>query len=502
MGGPAVELRMQILQNAADQQILKPLRTHGWHAEIARENQDGEYIVVTATKQGATHKVALLYTSATDNRHYKALGAEVDHIFTNGELYHIESYAYGIATPVAPIKEFFPVLLGWNKALAPTLEVSAPKPTPRTIRRITAECPLEAIWARLDQFGSIQLARKLVARRATEESKEISDDLVSSKAAGVAFAIRNASDYFRAMPSESLNRRVLSLYYGTLALAFAEMLASPSGAGDLDEVEGMTKLGHGLNTVQSVPGDFGSLSVVVRDVGFFPQWASFLGHDISHYPKKRPTSQSDLDKFPANTSETVSALLSSLPELGDLFLEVFDIAPSWIVPIYDNEANSGLGRAGITAARESAYIRLYDASGRMQEQRIQAAGWPLSELIQAEKGAEGQAFRARVDHPGYQYWHEALPVHRSPFKDSATLILPVFGHISEYRTIALVILYALSIMVRYMPGTWRRVEDGDLDQHLALVRTALGVFERQLPEEFLESIIGERIYARQPGSLF
>ena len=63
----------------------------------------------------------------------------------------------------------------------------------------------------------------------------------------------------------------------------------------------------------------------------------------------------------------------------------------------------------------------------------------------------------------------------------------------------MVTLYALSILVRYMPSAWRRVEGGDWDEHLSLVKSAIGVFERLLPEQFLESIIGERIHARQPG---
>jgi hypothetical protein len=74
--------------------------------------------------------------------------------------------------------------------------------------------------------------------------------------------------------------------------------------------------------------------------------------------------------------------------------------------------------------------------------------------------------------------------------------------VSEFRTIAVITLYALSILVRYMPSAWRRVEGGDWDEHLSLVKNALGVFERLLPEHFLESIIGERIHASQPGGLF
>jgi hypothetical protein len=76
--------------------------------------------------------------------------------------------------------------------------------------------------------------------------------------------------------------------------------------------------------------------------------------------------------------------------------------------------------------------------------------------------------------------------------------MPVLGDISEHRILSVVTLYALSILVRYMPSAWRRIEGGDWDEHLALVKNAVGVFERLLPEQFLESIINERVSAKQP----
>jgi hypothetical protein len=53
-----------------------------------------------------------------------------------------------------------------------------------------------------------------------------------------------------------------------------------------------------------------------------------------------------------------------------------------------------------------------------------------------------------------------------------------------------------------MPSSWRRVEGGDWDEYLALIENAVAVFERLLPEQFLESIIGERVVVSQPGSFF
>jgi hypothetical protein len=57
-------------------------------------------------------------------------------------------------------------------------------------------------------------------------------------------------------------------------------------------------------------------------------------------------------------------------------------------------------------------------------------------------------------------------------------------------------------MARYMPSAWRRIEDGDENQYLALVKAALSVWERLLPEEFLESIAGEQVYTAQLNSSF
>jgi hypothetical protein len=500
MGGTGIEQRMAILRSAADQQVVKPFRTHGWTADVTEAREDGEYLVITAVKKNVTRRVALLYSSATDNKYYKGLDSRVDRIFTNGELYMIESFAFGLKTPVVPVDQFFPTLVAWNKEIYP--EVGRPPPRRRhsTVRSIKAENPLLSIWARLDQFASAQLAERLIVRRAKEDAVEISEERIASKGIGIAFTLRNASDYFRAVPFESLNKRILSLYYGSLALACAEMLASPTGPGDLDEIEGYTKLGHGFHTFGTELRGFSELVVGVLATGFLPRWADFLGYDVSGYPKAKPKADDDVAKLPAEMFCTLRELLSAIPEISDLFAEVFDSAPSWIMPVADMEANRPLS-FNIQSPANSTYIQLVDRSGKIAQAKIESVGWPIAELSQKQDVPKGQIFRARVDHPGCKFWFEALPIHRSPFESSGALILPPLARLSEYRVISMAVLYALSILVRYMPRTWRRVEGGDLDQHLALVKTAIGVFERILPQEFLEAITGEHIVASQPGSL-
>jgi hypothetical protein len=68
--------------------------------------------------------------------------------------------------------------------------------------------------------------------------------------------------------------------------------------------------------------------------------------------------------------------------------------------------------------------------------------------------------------------------------------------------IGLVLLYALSIVVRYRPSLWRRIQEADWDQYKVLIHAALDAIDRVLPQEFLQSITGRHIHAAQPGSIY
>ncbi|MBL3635563.1 MULTISPECIES: YaaC family protein [Pseudomonas syringae group] len=490
-------LRMDILEKAAEQQILKPLASYGWTAEIESRYASGEFLIISASKHGQAHRVALMYSSATDNRHYKFLDTKVEHIFTNGELYKIESFAFGLKCKVSPISDFFPLMVEWSRTISPPAAVSVNKRRPQGIIRITAEKPIDGIWTHLSQFASTSLAKKLIIRRGQESGIEIPEHLLDSKAAGVAFSIRNAADYFKSASHESLNKKVLSLYYGSLALAFAEMLSSPNGPSDLDEVEGMTKNGHGLYTVASNTNDFGGLTIGLLASGFFPRWVSFLGHDVSHFPRKKGTSSADLENYPTGSYATIEQLFSTLPELSTLYHEVYESEPSWVNTAFDSEAGFRLAKH----KTGSSYIKLIDRSSKISSDRFSLNKWSISEIeFDRDEKSKSAIFRARVDHDGLEYWHQALPLHQSPFFEGSALILPVLGGVFEYRAISLSLLYALSILVRYMPSAWRRVEGGDWDQHLPMVKMTLDIFERVLPEQFLESITDQQIFSKMPGA--
>ncbi|WP_431739664.1 YaaC family protein [Morganella morganii] len=78
----------------------------------------------------------------------------------------------------------------------------------------------------------------------------------------------------------------------------------------------------------------------------------------------------------------------------------------------------------------------------------------------------------------------------------------IFGGVSEYRCITTVILYALSILVRYRPSIWREVASGKYEDYLALTDEFLSVFERLAPEKFLEALLDSKVRVVQSGSMF
>ena len=498
--------RLNILRREVDQAVLKPFRSHGWSAQIVQETDGHDCIEVAAERGAVATRIAVLYSSSGISKsEYGALSNSVQRIFFSGQLYEPESFASGATVPVEPLGDFFPYLVDLNKQVEPDRSPPVIPRRPAFIRRLTAENPVEAILARLQQFTSATLADRLVKQRAATEGITLPSDTIKTKANGIAWSMRSALDYLDATPREALVKRVLGLYYGTIALAQAEMLASPAGPFDLDQVEGMTKQGHGLYALGGPNGGFADLRVGVLSTGFLPQWMNFLGHDTSGYPKSRPKSVADLDDMPAGMACSLRDLFASMPEIDDLFAEVFGGPAGWVSVDYDDEGNArGATALNATSRKASSTYGLFlDWSGEVSIDRLKNSGWPLAEICRVDDhDRTGTAFRARVDHAGHDIWWTALPTHSSPFFFGSTLLFPTLGGLREYRTIAAVTLYALSIMARYLPSAWRRVEGGDEDQYFALVQAALSVWERLLPEHFLESIAGETVHTAQPGSLF
>lgn len=499
--------RLAILRQDARIKFFDPLKEHGWNGTIDQEIKEGEYLILLAERAGQRHAVALLYSSGTSNLVYKKLSGQVEHIFINGSPYMIEHFAHGIQVPVSSADDFYRVLLEWNASCTegrfaiPHEPIEAIAAQPPAYRMLLSEEPINAIWLRVRQLQSVTLARKLVGERAIRENVSLSGAGLATKAEGLAYALRNAADYYHAPSGHNLSQRVLNLYYGNMSLGQAEMLALPSGPRNLTEIEASTKQGHGLYTVDGLGDSVDQLVVGVMRSRFFPNWmkALRLSLDLPPEGRKKPAEYRQLSDLPLTTWLTVERLFAHIPEISDLYRDIFEGKPGWVTPSYDQNANARPSIFRMPTKVSKSYVLFIDDSARLSSNDIAAFPGPISEIMEIRRESGGRYFRVAVYHPEHDLWWQALQIHHSPFKRDA-LILPIFGSLSEYRGICIVLLYALSIVVRYRPGLWRRVQEGDLDHLRVLIEAFLAVVERVLPEQFLERITGQPVFAKQPGA--
>lgn len=382
-------------------------------------------------------------------------------------------------------------------------------------RVLLADAPIEAVWLRLRQLTSVRLAEMMLADRARRGGYSFDPPVARTKAQGLAYAIRNAADYFR-VGSPNVSQRVLNLYYGAMAFAQAEMLAHPNGPRALSEVERSTKLGHGLNTISGEPDDIDALIIYPLDEGFFASWMHAIGESTdTFFPRKKskPSTPADVERTGV-THTTVEQLFARIPELLDLYLDVFASPPASISASFDMSSKENTERFNPYMARKkdvapptSSLIVMVDPTARLSVDALGALRGPISDVkdVSAEPDpwrTLGRKFRARVAHEPGQHWFNVVPAYTSPLfgQTDFRLLFPLFGSITEYRAIAMVLLYALSIVVRYRPALWRRVQEGDLDHVRVLVEAFLSVAERVLPQQFLEQITSRNVRAKHPGS--
>src|SRR5260221_3830106 len=320
-----------------EQRVLKLFEKHGWSVAIL---QGGSCTKLSASRGTESVRIAVLSSSsAISSIECQRLATQVDGFFFCEQPLMLNSAVSTVTIPAEPLREFFPFLLNLNKRIEPDKSPTATPPRPKIVKRLVAESPLQSVLSRLEQFTSANLAAKLVTKRTTAEGKILPEEVTSSKATGIAYLMRNALDYAFSSPTEQLNKRVVSLYYGTMALAQAEMLASPSGPSDLDAIEDMTKFGHGLYTVADPKEGFAALRVGVLASGFLSEWARFLGQDTSKYPSRKARKIDELKQVPENMTCSLRELFASMPEIDDLFAEVFGGPSKWITAIHDQQRN-------------------------------------------------------------------------------------------------------------------------------------------------------------------
>jgi hypothetical protein len=126
---------------------------------------------------------------------------------------------------------------------------------------------------------------------------------------------------------------------------------------------------------------------------------------------------------------------------------------------------------------------------------IRPADGPLAQI------SKEAYFESEISHPKDKNWGQCVELYKSGYSGTS-FIVPFWGGINDPFVIHFMILYALSIIVRYLPSLWHEIEDGTLDHMRALIEHYLAIVDNVIAHLAVERITGRRLLITPPGSLF
>jgi hypothetical protein len=374
--------------------------------------------------------------------------------------------------------------------------------------RLVAEDVQQIIWLRLRRMTSVRLCRQIISSRTSQLSAEILD----SKADGVASSIRSALGFWESSPV-GLNARILSRYYALLQISIAEQVASADPTLNLREVQKHTELGHGLSAASRSAEAFPfNYMVACRPSGHFDSYCKFKGIDLRNFTIE--ANSRNWDKLtPADQAKRVSLadLFRRVPELRPMIPECLGVPPLsfQIIYAFRNHEERAVARSNsrfspvTTPPRieETTYLGIYPNADELTLGYLSSMSLPIKDLqITEDKPAGSQYFVGSFNHPTGSHWWQHLPTYKSGYCGTSWIV-PLWETIQDPFIIHFVVLYALSIIVRYLPSLWHEIEYGDLDHIRALIEHYIVIVDGVLPQMAVERITGKRLQVVHPGSM-
>ena len=372
----------------------------------------------------------------------------------------------------------------------------------------------EVIWLRFRRLASVNICRRILNKRYPEMPASTAD----RKAAGVASAMRSALGYWETQPT-ALNAKILSRYYAALQVSVAEEVASSREDSDLERVQRQTEKGHGLALLPENGEKFpNECYVVCMKSGNFCAYCESKGIPVSRIAfDKRPRQLSDIAEPDRAKAVPLVDLFRRVPELQPILRESLDVAPLSFQAVHSmRNATAGIFRQssqGVLGARGSApplapapaasktsYIRILSSDEGVDAQYLQRLGLPVKNIQEkVDEGTKSPAFEGEIQHPADQPVWNHFQHYKSAYCGTS-VIAPLWGYPVDVFSMHLMILYACSIVVRYMPSLWHRIEDGDLNHVRALLEHYMSIVDGVLPVLAVQNVTGVRLAVVEPGS--
>lgn len=378
-------------------------------------------------------------------------------------------------------------------------------PSQKTIERFVATDVSGAIWLRLKRLTSAQLCKKIIEKN----HPSLQEDILINKSIGMSSAIRSAIGYWET-ENGGLNSKILSRYYALLQISLAEQISSGDPNDDLKTVQKHTVSGHGLFT-QSVETETfpDNIKIGCLKSGHFYAYAKHIGIDIKKYAaERRPKKAEDLDP---SCTYTLTDLLRRIPELKPFLKETLGKNPlSFQIGHANrnmslrsrNQSSRGLSRSepefsGFT------YAAIYPKDAEVTAEELNS--YDIG-IINIENESDENLsihddayFVGEVHHPEDELWWHYVTTHKSGYCGTS-VIVPFWGTQDPF-ILHLVVLYTLSIIVRYLPDTWYEIEHGKLDYINSLLENYLAIFDSVLPKLAVERLTKIHLVVTSPDSM-
>jgi hypothetical protein len=364
-------------------------------------------------------------------------------------------------------------------------------------------------WLRLRRLTSTRLCRRIISLGLGPLSEEV----LKSKAEGLAWAVRSALGYWESSPAD-LNARILTRYYALLQISIAEQVAWDAEH-NLTDIQRHTERGHGLSTVIQPDAAFPNCYyVALLKTGHFYSYSGYKKVDLSSYAfDKRPREWSKLSGAEQERLVSLADLFRRIPELRPVVAECLDAQPLSFHVGYASrnlEVRSQRLREKVFAGKaqepiatgldDTTYIAIYTDGNHVTQDYLNTQPLPIQNIVPTHDAAtKTDYFIGTISHPK-GYWWQYLNTYKSGYCPTS-LIVPVWGTIADVFMIHFSILYALSIIVRYLPSLWHEIEDGELDHIRALIEHYLVIVDNVLPRTSVERITGSRLSIVSPGSM-
>lgn len=352
---------------------------------------------------------------------------------------------------------------------------------------IRSNNPLEDIWLYLGMYESTDLAEKIIREKATKAEVDIDEKLIVDKAKGLSYCLRNAHEYFD-QPAISWNSKMLNSYYGLMALVGAILISDPCNNFDLDKFESAMRQGHGMALESSGNLNLDKEVVCFLGDGLIIRYLKSLNIDIDKFTvdRKELRKIGDISKDARATS--LVDLLGTIPETADIFSDVTSRLPLSL-PVYEYgfdkiEGEDDLKRAFVYEIASEYYLKIEDLNKSH-------FGFDSYEDDSSPSGRTRGLFTVSRNSP------RRLPLHSTG--DKGYIFQPPLGAVTDILAVHMMTMYALSIIVRYKPSTWRSIVEGQNDAFFPLIQAYYRAHNRIVPQIALRCITDRHINILSPG---